>query len=75
MCYVEKTPYFELLAYRRIALSIVSACGFVDSRRSAQISGTPSGGAPILRLVTTANRAPAQAPRLPSQCSGFGSSL
>lgn len=36
---------------------------------------TPSGGAPTVLSFTIDNNAPAMAPRLPSQCSGFGSNL
>lgn len=68
--------YFELPAYLRIARSIVSAWVFVDIRSNEQISLIPSGGGcPISRSVIIANKAPAHAPRFPSQCSGLGSSL
>lgn len=63
------------LAYLRIVRSIASAWGFVESRNSVQISVIPPGGKPILRSATIANKAPAHAPRFPSQYSGFGSNL
>lgn len=67
--------YFALLAYRLIARIMVSACGLLESLSKPHNSATPSGGAPVLRFVTIASIAPPQAPRLPSQYSGFGSKL
>uniref|UniRef100_A0A182INT6 Uncharacterized protein n=1 Tax=Anopheles atroparvus TaxID=41427 RepID=A0A182INT6_ANOAO len=60
---------------RRITLSIPSAWALVESRSSEIISDTPPGGAPLPRLAKMACTAPAQAPRLPSQYSGLGSSF
>lgn len=63
------------LQKRRIILIIASACGFTDSLRSEHISMTPPAGTPIARSVITEYSAPTHAPLLPSQYSGFGSSL
>lgn len=68
--------YFMMLANFRIAFSIISAWPLLPlSRNKAMISETPLGGFPLSRFATIACNAPAQAPRLPSQYSGFGSSL
>lgn len=65
--------YFTELACRLKALNIDSACEFDESRSNDIISPMPFGGTPLRDFEIKLNRAPAQAPRLPSQFSGDGS--
>jgi len=59
----------------RIVLIMASACEFDESRKMPITSEIPPSGRPLWALVHKANKTPAQAPRLPSQFSGLGSSL
>ena len=72
---LENQPqiYFKVLAYRRKALNIASACEFDESLNNEIISPIPFGGIPVFFLVIKLCKDPAQAPRFPSQYSGDGS--
>lgn len=68
-------PYLKADMCLRIVLIMASAWPLDESLSRPMTSVMPLRGRPFSALVASTYRTPAQAPRLPSQFSGLGSSL